>query len=157
MEVAQVARIETSIVEPVSLVYVDPFALTRDCFARQLTILLPELSILSFSSAFDVGPRWPCARPGCVILQSHSAGADDPGVAEDLGQLRQLLSGVPIVLLSNMAGSDNAVHAVEAGATAYIPTSLPMRAVAEAIRLVLAGCSIVPAASVSPTKPTPDV
>jgi DNA-binding NarL/FixJ family response regulator len=140
--------------EGVSIAYFDHVALTRDCIASQLAILLPEFAVKSFASPFEIAPGHSLARPACIILHSHSVGVTDARVAEALMRLREILDGVPIVVLSNLDVTDNVLDAIHSGAVAYILTSLPLRTASEAIRLVAAGCSVVPATAVS-AKPAP--
>src|SRR5258707_6229431 len=113
---------ETPIADIVSLAYFDHRALTRDCVASQLAVLLPEFSIRRFSSAFEIGAGWSTAQPGCIIFHSHSDSVANPGVAEELSRLRQIISGVPIIILSDLDVTDNVVDAIHCGAVGYIPT-----------------------------------
>jgi DNA-binding NarL/FixJ family response regulator len=133
--------------DPVTLLYFDHRALTRDCVAAQLAALLPEFSVESLSSAFEIRGMRPLGRQGCIIFHAHSLRIDSTQVSEQLTFLREVLSGVPIVVFSNLELAENVVDAVRYGAVAYIPTSLPLRAASEAIRLVQAGCSVLPITS----------
>jgi len=58
-----------------------------------------------------------------------------------------ILRGAPIIVLSNLEETDNVVDAMARGAKGYIPTSLSLKVVAEAIRLVHAGGTFVPASA----------
>jgi DNA-binding NarL/FixJ family response regulator len=132
----------------IPLMYFDHRALTRDCVAGQLATLLPEFSVESLSSAFEIKDNRPPGRPGCIVFHSHSLSIGSPQVSEELIFLRAALSGFPLVILSNLETADNVVDAVRFGAVAYVPTSLPLRSASEAIRLVHSGCSVLPVASV---------
>jgi DNA-binding NarL/FixJ family response regulator len=144
--------------DPIPLLYFDHRALTRDCVAGQLAALLPEFSVESLRSAFEIGGIRPLGRPCCIVFHTHSLSIRSPLVRDELTFLREAMSGVPIAILSNLEAAGNVVDAIRHGAVAYILTSLPLRAASEAIRLVHAGCSVLPVAS-SPLseRPAPEV
>jgi DNA-binding NarL/FixJ family response regulator len=153
---ALAANSETPTADTISLAYFDRCALTRDSVAAQLAILLPDISVQSFGSALDIVSARSLARPGCIVFHTHSAGAEDPAVTDEFTRLRELLSGIPIIVLSELEVPDNIHEAIRSGAVAYIPTSLPLQTASHAIRLVLAGCSVIPAGARPEPEPHPD-
>lgn len=129
------------------LAYLDHQALTRDCVAGQLAVLLPEYSIETCCDAFEIRTCLTFGLPSCIVFHAHSVSVAEPAMVEEMALLREVLGAVPIVILSNLEAPEHVADAVRYGAAAYLLSSLPLQSVAEAIRLVGAGCSVVPLAA----------
>jgi DNA-binding NarL/FixJ family response regulator len=65
-----------------------------------------------------------------------------------LARLAQIMKEVPVVVLSDCEDLDPVVDAIARGARGYIPTSLSLAIVSQALRLVEAGGIFMPAGSV---------
>ena len=128
-----------------SLLYIDAQRLSRDCVSSQLAEHLPELSIEAAMSAveFSLG-AFTRERFALTILHTHLSSVDDAGVSDQLSLLGQIMPDVSVVLLSDSEQVDHIVRAFRLGIRGYIPTSLPMKDAAEAIRFVWLGGSFVP-------------
>jgi DNA-binding NarL/FixJ family response regulator len=74
---------------------------------------------------------------------------DDEKIADELTLLEQLAADVPRVLLSDVEMPENIVSAFQRRISGYVPTTLPIRQVAEAIRYVIAGGIFVPSSILS--------
>jgi DNA-binding NarL/FixJ family response regulator len=152
---ASLPHMEAALLREHNLLYIDPRRLSRDCVSRELAEYLPELSIEPVMSVgeFSLG-TFTREHFALIILHTHMGSVEDSGVSGQLSLLGQIMPGVPVVLLSDNDHVDHIVHAFRLGIRGYIPTSLPMRDAAEAIRFVWVGGSFVPpsalAASIRP-------
>ena len=135
------------------VLYLDGQHLTRDCVTRELSRHLPELEIDSRASAHDLSAD--DQRFALVILHVHSALLDDEtavGRSDDnraraeLSMLEQAVPDAPLVLLSDTESTQNILGAFRRRIRGYVPTTLPIDLVAEAIRLVSKGGTYVPPA-----------
>jgi DNA-binding NarL/FixJ family response regulator len=153
---------EGALLRECNLLYIDARRLSRDCVSRQFAEHLPELSIEPAMSAveFSLG-AFTRERFALTILHTHMSSVDDAGVSGQLSLLGQIMPGVPVVLLSDNEQVDHIVRAFRLGIRGYIPTSLPMKDAAEAIRFVWLGGSFVPpsalAASIRPPSAEGDI
>ena len=64
---------------------------------------------------------------------------------EELELLVQQQKAIPIILFSDVDDLDSVVQALHAGARGYLPTSVSLEVAMEAIHLVIAGGTYVPA------------
>ena len=127
-----------------AIVLIDARDFHRDCLARCLS-LAPGDYVMSF----------PCVDAFLAVSNSISASviilsADKPAAAivrQQLFQLKQAQNQVPTIILNDVDDPDEIVAAINSGARGYIPTSMPLQIAIEAIRLVKAGGTFVPASS----------
>lgn len=134
------------------IVVVDDRAFRRECVVRMLREVSPEYSV----AALDC-PRDPSAdawmneggaqKIDVVILDIGWMRLPDDRVAADVRFLQERFEGVPIVLLSDREDSAHVAEALSYGVRGFIPTSLGAGVVAEAVRLVGAGGTFVPASA----------
>jgi DNA-binding NarL/FixJ family response regulator len=136
-----------------NVLYIDQYALTRDCFASEFAmLLLPEFSLAAFGTLAEARRDAARFKRSCgVIYHALSLPIDDGRVSQDVALIRDVLSGIPIVLLSNLEAAGNVADAMRHGVAGYIPISLSLKIASQAIRLVLAGGTFVPASALSPT------
>jgi DNA-binding NarL/FixJ family response regulator len=125
------------------LLYIDARRLSRDYVSRQLAMHLSECSIESAASAGEL------SRPGrrsyvAAIVHAHTTRVDEPATSTLIVWLAQFLPGVPIMLMSDADTPRDVIAAFHLGVRGYIPTSLPMRDAAEAIRFVCEGGTFIP-------------
>ncbi len=103
-------------------------------------------SVLSFSTIGEWQKARPHNPPPTVILLCAQgrkyAGLD---MERDLAALSRAHSGVPIIVMSDVEDFDYVLNALERGARGYIPTSVSLNVALEAIQLVQAGGTFVPA------------
>jgi DNA-binding NarL/FixJ family response regulator len=127
---------------------VDDHRFIRDCISHVLAKRFPGFSVLTFTTPAEIGSDAVCLRqPCCIIYHSHSLCIDDDQVARDLSLLQKVATGVRIVVLSDLEDSENIAGALRHGLDGYIPTSLSVEIASEAIRLVLAGGTFIPASA----------
>lgn len=134
--------------------YLDSQALSRECIAHELARKLIEFNILGHALVQDlIASRDPRLDTAAVaILHVHAerlnhhaiGGPDASGIATDLNLLEQMAPTVPRVLLSEVELPEHILDAFQQRVRGYVPTTLPIDQVAEAIRFVAAGGTFVP-------------
>lgn len=133
------------------IVVIDERAFRRECVVRMLREVSPEYSIAALERPCDPRPD-ALARDGgervdLVILDTGSIRLPDERVASDVRFLQDRFEGSPIILLSDREDSAHVAQALSYGVRGFIPTSLGANVVAEAVRLVGAGGTFVPASA----------
>lgn len=136
------------------IVLIEPRALVRECVARYIRAV-PGHFVTSFSSVeswLEVRER---TQASLVVLCLPGPLAD---AAEQGGfeQLARAAEALPTVVMSDAEDLNSVLDAINKGARGFIPTSLPMEVVIEALRLVRAGGVFVPASSLIPALRTRD-
>jgi DNA-binding NarL/FixJ family response regulator len=102
-------------------------------------------SIEAIAAAYDLSKEdAETHRFALGILNKHSMQIGEAEVADQLSFLATIAPDLPIALLSDVDEADEIAEAFGLGVRGYIPTSLPIKQVAEAIRLVSAGGSFLP-------------
>jgi DNA-binding NarL/FixJ family response regulator len=134
--------------------YLDAQALTRDCIAHELSRRLPDFNILDHALARDLiaseDPRLHTAAVTILHVHAEQLGQHIGGepatslVSNDLNVFEQVAPDVPRVLLSDVEVPERILEAFRQRVRGYVPTTLPMDQVAEAIRFVAAGGTFVP-------------
>jgi DNA-binding NarL/FixJ family response regulator len=128
-----------------AIVYIDSQRLSRDCVSEQLASRLPEVLIEAVTSAYDLSKEdAETHRFALGILNKHSMHIGEAELADQLSFLATIAPDLPMALLSDIDEADEIAEAFGLGVRGYIPTSLPIKQVAEAIRLVSAGGSFLP-------------
>jgi DNA-binding NarL/FixJ family response regulator len=133
-------------------VLIEPRALVRECVARCIGAV-PGHFVTSFSSVeswLEVRER---TQASLVVLCLPGPLADEQGGFEQLARAAEAL---PTVVMSDAEDLNSVLDAINRGARGFIPTSLPMEVVIEALRLVRAGGVFVPASSLIPALRTRD-
>jgi DNA-binding NarL/FixJ family response regulator len=133
------------------IVVIDERAFRRECVVRMLREVSPEYSIAALERPCDPRPD-ELARAGgeridVVILDTGWIRLPDERVASDVRFLQDRFEGSPIILLSDREDSAHVAQALSYGVRGFIPTSLGAGVVAEAVRLVGAGGTFVPASA----------
>ena len=137
-----------------TILYVDEQRFTRECIGRELARRLPEFAIIERASAQDlVSDDRGLADVALIILyvhadrmDLHANGADpDPSaIGTQLALLESCARDTPRVLMSEAEVPENILEAFRRHIRGYVPTTLPIKQVAEAIRFVAAGGTFVP-------------
>lgn len=119
-------------------------------FAQCLASCL-RTSLGARTSTFSDLENW-LASPGTPpATQVVICRLNDLGGKEDQGEsalFSEVVSRLPTAIIADAEGLNQVLLALEAGARGYIPTSLSIDVVVEAIRLIAAGGVFVPASSV---------
>src|SRR5215813_13953366 len=136
------------------IVYIDEQCLTRDCISHALGEQLPELSVETRTTARGLSPGHfgpngfalvvLHAHSGRIDLQAQSGRVDDNKVASELAILDEIAPDTPLVLLSDVETTQNIIEAFRRRIRGYVPTTLTINQVTEAIRFVWAGGTFIP-------------
>ena len=127
-----------------AIVVIDRRVLLRECLVRCLKDTNKDDRILSFSSVDEWLKIHPAATPGLVIVLC-SAECNEPEVESDIASLLRNTTNLSIILLSEREDTGSVLSALNRGARGFIPTSTAYDVAAQAIRLVRAGGTFVPA------------
>jgi DNA-binding NarL/FixJ family response regulator len=131
-----------------ALVYLDPRAFTRDCVSRWL-----QSSLRGFRICILPDPEQIVTLPiaseqfRAVIVNAGPERMSSGVLTLLLSRVTELLPGVPLVVLSDYEDAENIREAFALDVRGYIPTSLASLVAVEAVRLVCAGGTFAPAAT----------
>ncbi len=139
-----------------AIVIIDPQVFSRECLAR---VLGQECgaSIECYSSIEEwIGAGEPTTAGLVVLCQSGLSRADiHQGVAR-LAEVSEQIRGCPAVILSDNEDPDLIVQMLGKNVRGYVPTSLSIQVVVQAIELARAGGVFVPASSLIASHRAPD-
>ena len=138
-------RADPTVSPSARIVIIDSQTLARDCLALCLKALEPNLVVSAFASLAE----WQKAeadhqRPSIVVLCNRANGEAD---AER--ELASLSREIPVIVVSHDDDADQVLLALQSGVRGYIPTSVTFDVAIEAMRLVQAGGTFVPASSLN--------
>jgi DNA-binding NarL/FixJ family response regulator len=129
----------------IGVVVIERRALVRECLMRCLASAL-NCPVVAFPT---VG-AWIESKStaASIVLLSTAANLKDPDTDREVDLLLRACDSVPVILISD-AEEDPAriADALQKGTRAYIPASVSLEVAIEALRLVWAGGSFVPASS----------
>ncbi|WP_188260357.1 response regulator transcription factor [Azospirillum tabaci] len=132
----------------IAVVLVDPNSLTRDCFSLGLGTLCQDMTVRSVASLKDAAGV--LARDGRTEVVLCNIGAQ-MGLNDVLcAAIRDAVSAclpVPLVIISDRDDGGMILESLRLGVRGYIVPSLGLGVMLEAIRLVAAGGTFVPATS----------
>lgn len=133
------------------LVIIEKRPLLRECLERCLMSHEPE-EILSYASADLFIARLEGASSAdatAEMLVVYSVGNQfiDGATSAKIARIRNCGRKVQLVILSEREEVSQATAALEQGASGFIPMSMSLKVVSEAIRLVQAGGMYIPASS----------
>lgn len=130
-----------------SILLIDPWHLSRECLARAVTMQAPGVAIVAVADLAEAAEREiPVAEVDVALLGEHALPAEEPGYAQALEALGARLPGVPLVVLSTREETEAILAAMQQrGVRGYIPMSLELPLVVEALQFVAAGGLFVPA------------
>jgi DNA-binding NarL/FixJ family response regulator len=113
--------------------------LTRQCFAHCLGAAL-SAAVRTFDTVSDLIAANNDHSSITILLDTPQS-----ELPEAIAALRNAGTGGPVVLVTDDDSSPAIVAALDAGVNGYVPTSLSLEIVSEAVRLVGAGGTFVPA------------
>lgn len=118
----------------------------RDCFVRCLEISYRDHEIFAFA---NVAEWWSSKEPNALAAAVVIAVIDSSDELNVAGVefLERAAANIPVVIVSDVDDLDHIVRTLKSGVRGYIPTSLPFNIAVEAVRLVKAGGTFVPASS----------
>ena len=126
-----------------SVILIERRLLVRECFAAGLE-RASGYNVISFASPETYLERADRTKVGLIVLCTSG----DLNDAEASRQI-SLLSAedLPVVLIADREDASQIVKALEAGARGFIPSTLSLAVVVEALRFVRAGGTFVPTSS----------
>ena len=131
-----------------SVVLIDTNAFSRECMIGALETSYGCASIFGCGSVADLPQH--DLRTGAIriaLLNAHGKRASDPSIEAALAELRDRLGPVAIVLIADQDSGDRVIEALGHGIRGYIPATATLKIAVEAMRLVEAGGTYIPADS----------
>jgi DNA-binding NarL/FixJ family response regulator len=126
---------------------VDRRAFSRECLARAMGASNPDIEIATFSTTRAWLQDARSASASLVLLCTGPRKPKDEDVSRDIALLTQSRDSPPVALLSDEEDPGQVIAALDKGVRGYIPTSLALSVAVEAMHLVRAGGTYVPASS----------
>jgi DNA-binding NarL/FixJ family response regulator len=118
---------------------------SREALARALELHCRELRVLRYGNPDELAHIAAIDSAALVLLHLSSAAAGDKGIRETIGALRAYVPDIPVVALSEDEDAEIIMSAIEEGIRGYIPMTLELHLIVEALRFVAAGGTFVPA------------
>ena len=128
------------------IVLIDPRPWTRESVVNLLGTAAREFVVLPFSTAGEV-PDAATANVGLVLLNVGFALLSDAWVTEEIRTISERMAQVPLILLCDSEDIGQVTEALRQGVRGYIPTTFNPRVAVEAMRLVHAGGTFIPASA----------
>jgi len=137
--------------ERTTIVIIGERTLFRDCLAKCLTAKNGNCVTATFSSVAE----WQKAAAlhstlSVIVLCCRTSATTD--IRRELSLLSRTNIGVPIVLISEAEDMEHVLVALDHGARGYLPSSVTLEVAVEALHLVRAGGTFVPASCVHPSR-----
>lgn len=121
-------------------------AVFRDCFVLCLQIAYKDHEIFSFANVAEwCSSKEPNALAAAVVIFVIESGDEFNAAGFEL--FESAAANIPVIIVSDIDDLDHIVRALKSGVRGYIPTNLPFNIAVEAVRLVKAGGTFVPASS----------
>ncbi len=128
------------------IVLIDPRPLTRESVVNLLNTAAREFSVLPVSAAGEITEA-ATDNAGLVLLNVGFALLSDAWVEEEIRTIAARMPQVPLILLCDSEDIGQVTEALGRGVRGYIPTTFNPRVAVEAMRLVHAGGTFVPASA----------
>jgi DNA-binding NarL/FixJ family response regulator len=130
------------------LALLDERVLDRQCLAQCLTAYGVGKEILSFGSIEEWRHQENALSASAILLNVGSRKVTDAKTGSEIADLVSEAHPIPVVILADTDDLEQILKALNYGAKAYIPSSIRFEICVEAVNLVLAGGTFVPASSV---------
>lgn len=133
---------------------IDRRALQRECLARCLEATQRAGTVRSYGSVgeWQASSNGAARAVGLALYYIGARRAGDPEVARDIAALQRAEGVPPVILLADSEDPDQILGALENGARGYIPSNTNLDVVVEAMHLVGAGGTFIPASSLLSAK-----
>lgn len=128
------------------IVLIDPRPLTRESVVNLLNSAAREFAVLPVSAAAEITDAG-TVNAGLVLLNVGFALLSDAWVDEEITTITERLPQVPLILLCDSEDIGQVTGALHRGVRGYIPTTFNPKVAVEAMRLVHAGGTFVPASA----------
>lgn len=118
--------------------------LVRDCISRTLKDYskFRVISLPSVEKWIEAGEE-----VAASLILWFISGLNESQIQQDIALLTKHHKAIPIILVSDADDLDRVIYALNEGARGYLPTSVSLEVAIEAIHLVNAGGTYVPASS----------
>ena len=130
------------------IVIIDKRALERECLARGLVEHNPTVQVTAVGSLDEFQSLPEEVEASVILVTLGSRKVSDQAVRLELARFISEVGPVPVVVVADPDEPAEILAALESGAQGYIPTNVKVRVASEAIALVRAGGTFVPASSV---------
>jgi DNA-binding NarL/FixJ family response regulator len=130
-----------------SIVIVHPSTCFRDCFARCLETAYSTHRLIKFATVSDWQHSTSTANGSYAEVAIIFVEGDKDSIENDLQSLHDVTQFASVIVISEREDAGWVRSIIRSGARGYIPTSLSFGIVVEAVRLVLAGGTFVPASA----------
>lgn len=130
-----------------SIAILDENAFARDCLARCLREIERDYVIWTFENVEQWQRFDREGRASIVLLCSVGPKATEQSFRRDLAAVKAVEPEARCIIMSDSENPDQMLDAVEHGASGYIPSSISLDVAVEAIRLVRAGGTFIPASA----------
>jgi DNA-binding NarL/FixJ family response regulator len=130
------------------IVLVDHRVFIRDCMVRCLSKEIGEKSVVAVSTLKDwpdIAAEYP--SPDLFVLYLDKPNRFDEQTQTEIAKLSGSDEPPPIVLLSDSEDANDVLRSLEMGVRGVIPTSVSLDVAVEALQLVRAGGTYIPASS----------
>jgi len=129
-----------------SIILVDPRPLTRESVVHLLTTGARDFAVVPVSSSEELGSV-AVDNAGVVILNIGYALVTDEWVSREVRAITAHMPTTPLIVLCDSEDMGQVVMALSQGIRGYIPTTFSPQVAVEAIRLVHAGGTFIPASA----------
>ncbi len=131
---------------------IDSRALDRECLSSSLTACDNALRIVTVGSLDEWQMRDMPMLPSAILFMIGDRKVSDPDINARICSLVERFPTLPVIIGADGDELIQLMHALECGARGYIPTSVGVKVVAEALALARAGGVFVPASSLLAAK-----
>jgi DNA-binding NarL/FixJ family response regulator len=126
------------------IVVIDQRVLARDCLVKCLREAVEDRRVLAFASASDwLAVAADYAKPGVILICTPAYRRTDQ--QDDDFRILRATGDAPCIVVSDTEDCDQAISAVEDGVQGYLPASVSLDVAVQAVRLVEAGGTFIPA------------
>jgi DNA-binding NarL/FixJ family response regulator len=131
------------VTQKLTIIIIESRALIRDCLACTLRKADESFVVLTFATAEE----WRVAASdyASAVIVICIQGCQPGSIEEKLAQIAKSGRAIPVVIMSDVEQVEHIRSAFTMGARGYIPTSVPLNVAVEAMRLIDAGGTFVPA------------
>jgi DNA-binding NarL/FixJ family response regulator len=137
-----------------NIVIIEKRALFRDCLRRCFRHAA-DLDVIAVGDVDEWLALAPTTSAAMVIL-SIAGTSRSPEAQRDIARLVQDANARPTIVLSDGDELEQIISVLDSGARGYIPTNLSLDIAVEAVRLVRAGGTFVPASSLAAARRSGD-
>ncbi|MCX5480733.1 response regulator transcription factor [Kaistia geumhonensis] len=130
-----------------SISILDENAFARDCLARCLREIEQHYEIKSFNGVAQWGEARRSDETAIVLLCASGAKATELAIHRDLATVRSIDPDALCIVMSDNENPDQMMDTIEKGGRGFIPSSIGLEVAVEAIRLVRAGGTFIPASA----------